>query len=116
MDKIYRHILHIKPYSEKPVEFVTQEYLCHNFDSKTAKNFVIQLEGEREKRHLERGDVGKVAASQQGVNNFMFCIFFFDDSDGHKNILRETADKIISQHIEFLRLKVSELEKIKLDF
>lgn len=116
MDKIYRHILQIHPDSDKPVGFSTVEYLCHNFDSKTAKNFVIQIEGEREKRHLDRDTIGHVGSSQHGVNNFMFNIYFLDDSEGHKNILREYAEKRIAQHLEFLRLKVQELEKIKLDF
>ena len=116
MDKIYRHILRVNPEDEKPIEFYTVEYLCHNFDSKTAKNFVIQIEGEREKRHLDREIMGKVRSSHSGVNNFMFSVYFLDDSEGHKNILREYAEKRIDQHLEFLRLKVQELEKIKLDF
>ena len=116
MDKIYRHILHVKPGNETPIDFLTQEYICHNFDSKTAKNFVIQIEGEREKRHLDRDRLGKVGSVQNGVNDFMFNIYFLDDADGHKNILREYAEKRIAQHLEFLRLQVQELEKIKLDF
>lgn len=116
MDKIYRHILHVRPGSEKSVELVTQEYICHNFDSKTAKNFVIQIEGEREKRHLDRDRLGEVGVMQIGVNDFFLNVYFLDNSEEHKNVLRETAEKRISDHLDFLRLKVSELEEIKLDF
>jgi hypothetical protein len=116
MDKIYRHILQIHPDSDKPVGFSTVEYLCHNFDSKTAKNFVIQIDGEREKRHLDRDRLGKVSMSQSWPHDFMFSVYFLDNSEEHRDILRETAEKRIGQHLDLLRLKVQELEKIKLDF
>ena len=116
MNKIYRHILHVQPGTENPIDFRTQEYLCHNFDSKTAKNFVIQIEGEREKRHLDRDRLGKVSMSQSWPHDFMFSIYFLDNAEEHRDILRETAEKRISDHLEALRLRVQELEKIKLDF
>lgn len=116
MKKIYQHVLHIKPDQDKPVECDTLEYDCSNFDSTTAKNFVVQMPGEREKRHLDRDRLGVVSSSRSGINYFYFSVYFVDDAEGHKNVLRETAQKVIDDHLTFMREKLEELEVIKLDF
>lgn len=109
MKKIHQHYCAIDHNGK--VHFSTAEYICHNFDSKTAKNYVIQTEGEHYKRHIERDRIGKVSGG-----NLSMVVYFFEDPEHHKQLIKEAMEKRLEDAIQWKEKELEVLKNVKLEF